>query len=168
MASFDVSEATVTELLRVYRSILAELMRRGIIRTLNAPTGDLAELLVAYAFDGELAPNSEKSFDVRLPDGRLVQVKSRMIVSGSRGERQLSTIRSWGFTHLAIVLFWADYSVMRAALLPMELAREIASEDRHVRGSRIMATDGLFEVVGVEDITGRLANALERLDSSRG
>lgn len=168
MTSFDVRRASAPELLRVYRSILAELMRRGIIRTLNAPTGDLAELLVACAFDGELAPNSEKSFDVRLPDERLIQVKSRMIVSGSRGERQLSTVRSWGFTHLAIVLFASDYSVLRGALVPIESAREMASEDRHVRGNRIMATDLLFEMEGVEDITDRLGKAFGRLDGMRG
>ena len=163
--AFDVRGASVAELLSVYRSVLDELKRRSIIRTLNAPTGDLAELLVANALEGSLAPNSEKSFDVSVSDGRLIQVKSRMIVSGKRGERQLSTIRSWDFSHLAVVLFASDYSISKAVLIPVEIAHDLASEDRHVRGNRLMATDSFFEIDGVEDITDLLAAALLGLDS---
>ena len=46
-------------LLRVYAATLTELVRRGVVRTRNAPAGDLAELLVARAYGGEMAPNSE-------------------------------------------------------------------------------------------------------------
>ena len=161
---FETANASVSELLRAYRAILAELKRRGVVRTLNAPTGDLAELLVARAFRGELAPNSEKSFDVIVPGGRLLQVKSRMLASGVRRERQLSTIRSWGFTHLVIVLFGPDFSVTRAALMSAEVAREQSMEDRHVRGNRIMATDALLNDERVEEITDLIVSALEGLD----
>jgi hypothetical protein len=57
-------EITVGALLSFSRAILAELRRRGVIRTGNAPAGDYAELLVQRASGGELAPNSEKSWDV--------------------------------------------------------------------------------------------------------
>ena len=60
---------SVGELLASSRAILAELRRRGVIRTGNAPAGDYAELLVQRATGGQLAPNSQKSWDVLSPDG---------------------------------------------------------------------------------------------------
>lgn len=163
--SFDVETATVSSLLRTYRSVLTELKRRSVIRTSNAPTGDLAELLIAKAFDGALAPNSEKSFDVEAPDGRRIQVKSRVLAEGNSGERQLSTFRSWDFTHLAVVLFGPDYSVARASLIPVAVAQEAAREDGYVGGNRIMASDAFLNGPGVEDITELAAAALDRLDA---
>jgi hypothetical protein len=40
------------DLFGAYRSILAELRRRGVVRTGNAPTGDFAETLVKVAVNG--------------------------------------------------------------------------------------------------------------------
>lgn len=165
LVDFDVKTATVSALLRTYRSVLGELKRREIVRTSNAPTGDLAELLVAKAFDGELAPNSEKSFDVWTRDGRRIQVKARVVARDAPGERQLSTVRSWGFTHLAVVLFGPDYSITRAALIPVAVAQGAASEDGYVGGSRIMASDALLEGPDVEDVTDRIAAAFRELDA---
>lgn len=51
-------------LLRLYADILSELIRRGVVRSRNAPAGDLAEEIVRVAFAGSLAPPSEKSWDV--------------------------------------------------------------------------------------------------------
>ena len=63
MLDMMIERMTTMELLALNRQTLHELHRREVIRTLNAPTGDWAELLVATAYDGTLAPNSEKSFD---------------------------------------------------------------------------------------------------------
>jgi len=134
---------------------------------MNAPTGDLAELLVAAAVDGERAPNSEKSYDVKARDSRRIQVKSRILTSGHRGERQLSTFRSWDFTHLAIILFGSDYSIVRGVMIPVGLVREASTEDRHVGGNRVMATDEFLSTPGVEDITESLVEAFKRLDMDR-
>jgi hypothetical protein len=69
-ASADsLGELAVGELLSVSRRVLAELRRRGVIRSGNAPPGDYAELLVQRATDGELAPNSQRSWDVLTPRG---------------------------------------------------------------------------------------------------
>jgi hypothetical protein len=57
-------------LFSLYRGILGELKSRGLIRTENAPTGDYAEYLVATALGGQMAPNSEKSWDVLGGDGK--------------------------------------------------------------------------------------------------
>jgi hypothetical protein len=82
---------SIGQLLSLSRAILAELRRRGVIRTGNAPAGDYAALLVQRATRGELAPNSQKSWDVRAPDGERLQVKARVVTDPRiRGERQLS------------------------------------------------------------------------------
>jgi hypothetical protein len=60
----DLSALSEPGLFSLYRAILAELKSRGVIRTENAPVGDYAEYLVATALGGQLAPNSEKAWDV--------------------------------------------------------------------------------------------------------
>ena len=75
---FHPSNFSSHELLRQYAGMLSELRARGVIRTLNAPSGDLAETLTERAYQGELAPDSEKSWDVRAAGGRFLQVKSRV------------------------------------------------------------------------------------------
>src|SRR5690606_35966939 len=57
-------QASVGELLSAYRDILASLRARGLVRTNNAPIGDLAEYCAALVYDGLLSPNSEKSYDL--------------------------------------------------------------------------------------------------------
>ncbi|MEH3117234.1 MAG: hypothetical protein PGN25_06415 [Methylorubrum populi] len=52
------AKATVKELLTTYGEVMAELRRRGVIRTGNAPVGDYAELLFSEAFDWRLEGNS--------------------------------------------------------------------------------------------------------------
>lgn len=85
-------------LLQTYASILTELVERGVTRSRNAPVGDIAEFLVRIAYDGELAPPSEKSWDVRGSDGRKLQVKCRLVVPDSRGTQQT---RRTSFGHLS-------------------------------------------------------------------
>ena len=60
----DLSAFSESGLFSLYRAILVELKSRGVIRTENAPAGDYAEYLVATALGGQLAPNSEKAWDV--------------------------------------------------------------------------------------------------------
>jgi hypothetical protein len=67
------------QLLALSRLILAELRHREVIRSGNAPTGDYAELLVRVATGGELAPASQKSWDVQTPAGETLQVKARVV-----------------------------------------------------------------------------------------
>jgi len=158
----DPKSGTVGELLAAYRSILHELRRRGVIRTDNAPTGDYAEYLIARHTDGELAPNSKKSWDVRAADGRLLQVKARVSPEGSAaGTRQLSAIRSWSFDQLAVVLFDDDYSVRRAVLMSEKVARETARYIPHVNGYRVMANDEFLDRPDAIDITEELRTVAE-------
>jgi hypothetical protein len=99
-------DLSVGELLALSCGILAELRRRGVIRSGNAPAGDYAELLVQRATEGTLAPSSQKSWDLETSTGERLQVKARVVTDPSiRGERQLSFFRSWDFDAAVIVLF---------------------------------------------------------------
>ena len=162
--TFDnLSPVSTIELLAGYRKVLAELRSRGVLRTNNAPTGDYAESLVHRYLGGELAPNSEKSWDVRASDGTTVQVKARILTAGSgAGERQLSIIRTWEFDSLAVVLFEDDYTVRRSVLIPSRVARELGAYVEHVNGYRVIANDGLLDHPEAADITeGLRATAVQ-------
>lgn len=136
---------SVGELLALSRGILAELRDRGVIRSGNAPAGDYAELLVQRATAGELAPNSQRSWDVLTPEGERLQVKARVVTSPTRtGERQLSVFRSWDFDALVVVLFDDQFRVWRATHLPVALLEAQSRFIEHVRGYRVMATDTLL------------------------
>lgn len=150
----DVTSMSVSELLRTYRMILAELRRRSVVRTWNAPTGDYAEYLMAGYFGVSREVNSRKSVDLITKGGQGVQVKARVVEDRARrGDRQLSTIRTWDFECLAIVLFAGDYSVFRAALVPRDVAAGAKTRSQHVNGDTVYATDDLLDAPGVVDIT---------------
>ncbi len=125
----DESQLTVPELLAGYARSLAELRRRGVVRSANAPAGDYAEWLVAKALGGELAQNfSMKSWDVVLATGNRIQVKTRVVSTPIRaGQLQTSPFRSWDFEDAAFVLLGAeDYRVVRAAMVPVAAVVECA------------------------------------------
>jgi hypothetical protein len=142
----NMRDITTADLLASHRAILAELRRRGIVRTSNVPTGDFAEYLAAQATGGTLAPNSEKSYDVLTADGERLQVKARVVADPrARGERQLSAFRSWDFDAAIIVLFDADLGVRRAARLSADTLRVVARYREHVNGWIVHATDDLLD-----------------------
>lgn len=152
------ADLSVGELLALSRGILAELRERGVIRSGNAPAGDYAELLVQRATKGELAPNSQRSWDVLTPEGERLQVKARVVTAPTRaGERQLSVFRSWDFDALVIVLFDDGFRVWRATRLPASLLEQQSRFIEHVRGYRVMAKDALLDQG--EDWTERLRAA---------
>lgn len=112
---FDPGLLTVGEILHVYTSLLAELRHRGLVRTHNAPIGDLAEYACAAYYEGQLAPNSEKSYDLLAADGRRVQVKVRNIREGTRPSASFSSIRSTDFDICVFILANADTHTVDAA-----------------------------------------------------
>lgn len=93
----ELAAKSVGDLLGLSRTILRELRGRGVIRSGNAPAGDYAEVLVQRATCGELAPSSQKSWDVLAATGERLQVKARIVTDPMNpGERQLSVFRSLG------------------------------------------------------------------------
>jgi hypothetical protein len=145
------------QLFSTYRSILRELRKREVIRTTNAPTGDYAEFLVARLLGVKLAPNSEKSWDVRAQDGKTLQVKSRVVANPrAADERQLSPFRSFGFDEVVIVLFNDNYGVWRAVRLPVAVVEERSAYRSHVNGHVLFAKDQLLDDPLATDITSEL------------
>jgi hypothetical protein len=162
----DVEAMSVAELLGGYARILAELRRRGVVRTNNAPVGDYAELLVAAALGGDLAASvSEKSYDLITPRWGKVQVKARAVrVPVSASHAQTSPFRSWDFDYAALVMVHIDdYSIHRAVLVPVELVRAHAPWRKSVNGCVAYMRGPLLDDPSVVDITAKVADAASTL-----
>jgi len=130
----DLSRLSTRDLLRLYADVLTALVERGVVRSRNAPAGDLAEHLVATAYSGVLAPPSEKSWDVRAA-GRLLQVKVRLLAVGDKKSHVYSPFRSWDFDACVFLLMDAhSYNVVRAVELPVATVQALAREAAWVKG----------------------------------
>ncbi len=154
----DLSLMSTSQLFALYRSTLSELRSRGIVRTENAPAGDYAEYLVVRALGGELAPNSEKSWDVLVPGDKRVQVKARVVSDPpTRSQRQLSPFRSFDFDSAVIVLLAeSDYAVWRAVEIPEAVVGERSTFRSHVNGHVLHATSDVLDHPDARDLTERL------------
>jgi hypothetical protein len=160
----DLSAISDPGLFSLYRAVLTELKSRGVIRTQNAPVGDYAEYLVATALGGELAPNSEKSWDVLGQDGEKLQVKARVVSQPAQpGQLQLSPYRSFSFDAAVIVLLSAaDYTVIRASKLPCHVVESSAVYRQHVNGKVLLARPEIMGHAEAIDLTTTLRTAQTR------
>ena len=161
----DTAKLSPRELFRLHSKIMDELFRQNVIRTMNNPTGDLAEHLFLKAF-----PNWEREGSARAhydaigpkPKKLKYQIKGRRITH-LNGSRQLSAIRDLEKEHfdfLAGLLFKEDYDVYKAVLIPHAVILKLATPDEHVRGHRFLLRDdvwdGKWKVKGVVDVTAKL------------
>lgn len=155
------------DLLQSYSQILTLLVDRGVVRSRNAPVGDVAEFLVASAYGGTLASPSEKSWDVRASDGRTLQVKARLVVPGKRVTQHYSPFRSWDFDACVFVTFDAfTYEVLQGIEALPEGVQALASSVPHVgtTAMRVHTKSPLAATAGAVDVTARLQAALMALD----
>ncbi|HEY4225779.1 MAG TPA: hypothetical protein VGM70_08200 [Pseudolysinimonas sp.] len=129
-------DLTVEQLLTSYRHVLMSLRARGLVRTSNAPIGDLAEYCAAIVYDGLLAPNSEKSYDLIAEDGRRIQVKVRLIRPDTNRAAVFSPIRSFDFD-AGLFLIVDDEAG------DVEMARELTVDDIREHGQHREHTNGL-------------------------
>ncbi|WP_205589621.1 hypothetical protein [Chachezhania antarctica] len=147
---------TVSRLLLLHSAVLEELRARGVVRSANNPTGDLAEYLFCLAFGWDQQGNSARAFDAIDGEGCRVQIKGRRIHRRNQS-RQLSAIRDLdGFDILAAVLFDDDFRVIRAALVPADVVRAHSSYVEHSNSYRFLLRDQIWELSGVKDVTGTL------------
>ena len=103
--------------------------------------GEFAELLVAEYYDGEKLVASSKSADIKLQDGRTIQVKARMLRQTLT--TSLGIIRSWDFDLLVVVLFLPDGRVIEALEMDMETAKSMSTQNDH-QGGRVISTTQKF------------------------
>ena len=66
---------TAMELLKLHAEVADELRARGITRSSNNPTGDLAEFLFCRAFGWRQAGNSNANLDAVGSDGTRLRAK---------------------------------------------------------------------------------------------
>lgn len=103
--------SSVRELLVQYRAVLEELTARELIRTNNAPFGDLAEQCALRVYGGTLAKNSTASYDLTTPAGLRVQVKARQIVVQKHRSVPFSPMRSLDLDLCLFMLIEGDHVV---------------------------------------------------------
>jgi hypothetical protein len=154
----DLSEFTPLQLLALHAKLGDELRSRGITRSANNPTGDLAEYLFCKAFGWKQAGKSHANVDAVGSDGVRYQIKGRRITRYNNS-RQLSAIRDLGAGHfdfLAGVLFSEDYAVMRAALIPHAVAIARATFVERTNSHRFLLRDDIWNAPGVRDVTSEL------------
>ena len=165
----ELRSRSTLQLLHLYADILTELVRRGVVRSRNAPAGDLAEWIAAELYNGTLAPPSEKGWDILAADGRLIQVKARMIVTGDQRSHVYSPFRSWGFDAcLFLVLDAHTYDVVRAIEVPVDSVKGVAKEVKHVNGFRIGTKMRLLDLDGAVDRTVDAVSVVEGLAGHLG
>lgn len=158
------AELSTPRLLAQYGEILAILRARGITRTEDSPVGGYAEHLAARAFGLSLNGNSSSGYDGLDDAGIRYQVKGRRITRWNPS-RQLSAIRGLGegspdpFDQLIGILFNGDFTILRAAMVPLGVVRSQARLQAHVNGWRFMLTDAIWTLPGVRDVTKEIATA---------
>lgn len=160
---FVPADLSIRQLLAASIAVIDELLRRGLVRTRNAPLGDLVEAIALCAYGGVLAPNSEKSYDLLTGEGRRVQVKARLVDPADRRSQQFSVFRSWDFDLAVFVLLDArTYDII--------WAREVTSVDAQQLGRRVEHTNSSAVLVrqvaaAGRDVSHRMVRAFERLDA---
>ena len=149
--------AEINELWREYMDVTNRITA-ALGRSSNI-VGEFAERLVAEHYGGSLLAASHKSADVELPDGRLVQVKSRIPRRAST--TSLSSIRSWDFDLLVVVLFDRDGGILKAVEYEAAAAKRHARRDEHQNSDLIVTTDEFLNDPLARDITADLARLLK-------
>ncbi len=109
--SYNADSKSKRELLSDWVAIMRQLRTLGVIRTNNNPIGDIAEAIVCDHYGGERASFSQKGWDVKAPDGELIQVKSRRRTPESN-PTVLSPISDDEYDSLVVVIFDEDFQVI--------------------------------------------------------
>ena len=154
----NLSDLTPAQLLALHARLGDELRDRGVTRSSNNPTGDLAEYLFCKAFGWTQAGNSHANVDAVDCDGKRYQIKGRRLTRHNKS-RQLSAIRDLHgghFDFLAVVLFNEDYTILRAALIPHSVAMDRAKFVEHTNSHNFMLRDDIWSADGVTDVTKEL------------
>ena len=157
-----VKPLSVSELLVLHARVSEELRGRGVVRSENNPTGDLAEYLFCKAFGWAQAPNSVRGYDATGSDGTRYQIKGRRFHRHNKS-RQLSAIRDIRGGHfdvLAGVLFDNDFQVLKAALIPIDLVIKNSTFKSHTNSNNFILTDAVWNAVGVRDVTFEISAAM--------
>jgi hypothetical protein len=161
----DVVRYTVQELFTGFGTIMDELRRRQIIRSANNPLSDYAELLFCNTFGWTRESKATSGHDARDRAGLRYQIKARRLTPVS-ASRQLSAIRNLEkkpFDYLAGLLVDAEFQVIRAALVPVQIVRALSVHVAHTNSWRFLLRDDVWMEKGVRDVTEELRTAAKSI-----
>ena len=119
---------------------------------------DYAEILVAEAIGGEREGSGvNQGFDVQAPAYGRIEVKCRQLPYDGRVEERVEVgpAKESGFDHLAIVIFFPDFRVKGAVLVPYSEVWGCAASSRYNRISYTQAC----QLEGAIDITADVSAA---------
>jgi hypothetical protein len=151
----ELSHLSVAELLALHGGIADELRARGITRSSNSPTGDLAEYLFCKTFGWTQSDKSVAHIDAIGQDGSRYQIKARRVTRFNKS-RQLSALRDLKgghFDFLAGKLFAEDYSIVRAAIIPHAVVLGRSAFVERTNSHRFLLHDDVWDAPGVRDVT---------------
>ncbi len=159
----ELSNARPSDLLALYARILDVLRSTRVVRSTNNPAGDYGEYLTARAFGLSLVANSAAGYDAISAEGVRYQVKTRRLTA-ENGSRQLGFMRGFGqtedpFDYLVGILFGPDFTVRRAALVPVAVVRANFARVDYVNGWRFILRDAIWSSSGVDDVTDQIRAA---------
>ena len=157
----DLDLRPTRELLALFAQVLEELRSRGAVRTSNNPVADYAESLAARALSLTLLPRSNTGCDATDGEGKRYEIKSRR-VTRHNGSTQLSVLRGLDLCHfdyLVGVLFNADFSVLRACLVPHDVVTRLATYRKHVNGWIFLLQPPVWNDPQVRDLTQLFVDA---------
>lgn len=160
MSSNEFKGLSNLELMYLYARLLEELRKRGVTGSFNGPVADYAEKLVAESMGLTLAGRSNTGFDaVDERSGTRYEIKSRRVSAHNRST-QLGALRNLDqdpFDYLIGVIFDANFNILYAAKIPIEIVRELSTYVPHTNSYKLMLRRSLLEHPGVEDVTSSVS-----------
>jgi len=90
MTPEELQQLPTGQLLRLETMFRAEFTRRGISRTAGSLAGELGEHLAKLVYGGTLAVQGTASYDLIDRQGRTIQVKTRMLPTGTQRHFQFN------------------------------------------------------------------------------
>ncbi len=162
MIKLNLNRMTEPDLLQAYTAVLDELRARDIVRSTNNPVGDYGEALFCEAFKWRRADKSVKGYDAIGRGGIHYEVKSRRLTPHNMS-RRMGALRSFtSFEFLAGVLFNADFTVYRAALIPAKIVERYSQRVAHTNSWAFHLRDIVWTEPGVKDATDKLVRTLAK------
>lgn len=153
----DIKALSVRDLMAMQTSALDELATRDVVQNPTQPVGDYAVHLACKAFDLKREPTSTSGYDASDDEGMKYQIKFKRLMS-STDTRQLNAIKGLEqkkFDFLIGVLFNADMTIYRAALVPFETVARLVD----VTAKIFMLNNKVWDMDEVIDITDKLKAA---------
>ncbi len=149
----DIKSLSAHALISLQTQAMDELASRRVVQNPTQPAGDYATYLACEAFGLKREPTSTSGYDASDSEGLRYQVKFKRLMDAS-DKRQLNAIKGLEqrkFDFLIGVLFNADMSLYRAALLPFDIVTRKVDQTKI-----LLLSNKLWDMDGVIDITDKL------------